>query len=214
VYTLIRRNEHLVLSNRWDSCIVNRLVFIILFIIPNLLLAQLPPHLLNPSAEFLEQEAINHECVYIKKNDAESRLSIYPFNKASIIKIISFEDDDLSDSIRTIGKEYVMTYSAQLETITLSGSQIEDLTDILYNNFYKGEIIYLTGAGCYNPHNAILFCDQQGKAFEFIEICFHCGNFELSSSKLTLGDGCSGKIDLLKDFFQQCGIKKGLAFND
>jgi len=64
---------------------------------------------------------------------------------------------------------------------------------------------------CYNPRNAILFKDKNGKVFEFIEICFECKRVRESSEKISLGQMCDQKLDMIKDIFKKAGIEYGIT---
>lgn len=100
-------------------------------------------------------------------------------------------------------------FSMIKEERTLTSIQIDELTNILYNITYKGDIFIISGTGCYNPRNAILFYDTGGHLLEFIELCFECSGSRLSSEQISLGDWCSQKSSLLKNFFLNAGIEIG-----
>ncbi|MDJ1481979.1 hypothetical protein QNI16_15870 [Cytophagaceae bacterium YF14B1] len=96
------------------------------------------------------------------------------------------------------------------DSLILSDSQINKLTDILYNYSYHNGRVMQTISLCYTPRHKIVFYNVQNKAFAFIELCFECQNEE-HSPKVQLGDFCSEKWDLLKNFFREIGITYGLA---
>jgi hypothetical protein len=157
-----------------------------------------------------QKEEDNHNCIETKKYTPEERMRFYPFDVSSTIKIVSF--DNLGDS--AMGHELPMKgdqvdFSRITEQKTLKREEIDQLTNILYNVSYKGDIFYLWGTGCYNPRNAILFYDSSGRLLEFIELCFECHKTRLSSDKISLGDLCDQKSDLLKSFFLTLGIEIG-----
>ena len=61
----------------------------------------------------------------------------------------------------------------------MTKTETNELTDILYNNFYKKLPNYGTLTQCFFPRNAILFLDKSGYLKEYILICFHCDSFWL-----------------------------------
>lgn len=71
----------------------------------------------------------------------------------------------------------------------------------------------MTVEECYNPRNAILFIDSQGKAFEFIEICFECERAITGSDKISLGGMCDQKMGMLKLFFKSNKVEYGITEN-
>lgn len=157
-----------------------------------------------------KKEEENHNCIETTKYAAEDRRRFYPFDTSVVVKLVSF--DNLKDSafehtLPMKGKE--VDFSRITEEKTLNKDQIDKLTNILYNVTYKGKIFTLSGAGCYNPRNAILFYDSSSHLLEFIELCFECYERRLSSEKISLGDWCNQKSDLLKSFFLAAGIEIG-----
>ncbi|RKR11604.1 hypothetical protein C8C83_3344 [Flavobacterium sp. 90] len=165
------------------------------------------------------------------KFDLSKRINSYPFNKASQIKIISYNlnsDGMTRVSSETYDKETGKTVtnleynigielprnnldSLSLENVTqikiLNLSQIEKLSDILYNtcsrlNINCSEII----RGCYLPRNAILFFDENGKVFEYLEICFECKTKE-TFGKIENLDLSDYMYNDLEKYFNNLGIK-------
>ncbi|PYF74055.1 DMP19 family protein [Pedobacter nutrimenti] len=151
-----------------------------------------------------------NECFNTSKYKPIQRLAIYPFNKVSSIKLISFKEDDLIP----VHKKRIDN-SKVLESCTLNTVQTNELTEILYNIGYNPDIKpilrLLSNYKCYEPRNGILFLDAAGKAFEFIEICFECHRTRASSKKVVQGIFCEDKFSLLKNFFQQAGIQYGTS---
>ena len=158
-----------------------------------------------------EKDKRNQNCVYTKKYSNIQRLQFYPFNKATEIKLVSF---DKPDSVIMGGelpmKNGVVDYSRLKEIKTIDKSQIDTLTDILFNRGYGGTFYSFSESTCYNPRNAILFVDSKGKTIGFIEICFECAGYRLSSKKIKAGNFCNQKYDYLKDFFATNGITFGV----
>lgn len=157
-----------------------------------------------------EKEEDNHNCIETSKYTPEERMRFYPFDISAVVKIVSF--DNMGDSAiahKLPMKADEIDFSRITEQKTLKKEEIDQLTNILYNVAYKGDIFYLTGTGCYNPRNAILFYDSSDHLLEFIELCFECHGKRLSSDKISLGDLCNQKSDLLKAFFEVHGIEIG-----
>ena len=162
-----------------------------------------------------DRDERNQNCFYKERYEANQRLQFYPFNKASEIKLVSF---DKPDSV-IIGGELPMKngsidYSKIREIKTISRSQIDTLTDILFNRNYGGRFYSFSKINCYYPRNAILFVNKRGNTFAFIEICFECSGYRLSSNKIKAGDFCNQKYDYLKDFFAANGIELGVKKED
>ena len=165
----------------------------------------------------LEREATNHKCVRKENKSFSVRLKNYPFNLAAQIQFVSFKgtidtseyhDLKMNDSLPRLND--TVCYSKLEEVKTITFSQADELTDILYNYGYAGQTSLGSFADCYLPRNAILFLNPQGKVFEFIEVCFECRKTEVSSKNISLGQMCDQKISMLKDLFRTVGIEYGV----
>ncbi len=136
------------------------------------------------------------------KFNLSKRINLYPFNKSSQIKIISYNlnfdgkievaaiTSDLlnkKNETNTTNLTYNIPFelprnnldSLSLENVTqiktLTIPQIEKVSDILYNTCSRlTSNCSETIRGCYFPRNAILFFDENDKVFEYLEICFEC----------------------------------------
>jgi hypothetical protein len=158
------------------------------------------------------KEEDNKNCIHKVRLTEIQRLKIYPYNIAKEIKLISFGDRD-SDEIggRLPIDNGQINYNEVREVISLSKSQIDSLTDIMYNFGYKGIFYTDEKRRCYTPRNAILFIDSNSKIFAFIELCFQCHGFRTSSEKVKTGDFCNQKYQMLKDFFNRNGVSYGAS---
>ena len=114
-------------------------------------------------------------------------------------------------------KNDTVVYSKLFEVKALTQTQVDTLTDLIYNYGYKLKYkpkgkVYFIGSimNCYNPRNAILFLDKEQKVFEFIEICFECDNTRESSKHVSLGTDCNQKLQLIKNLFRSVGIEFGV----
>lgn len=92
----------------------------------------------------------------------------------------------------------------------LKTEDLTTLTDILFGNKYQqAEIIGgIDKAGCYSPRNGIVFYNTQNVAIGFLEICFECHGFELTSEipfmKSTI---TNEELKIFKSLFTKNGIR-------
>lgn len=178
-------------------------------------LAKIPPQ--PPTKREMKLEERNHNCIKKNVTELSDRLKIYPFSLSSQIQFVSFPqgvyltDSDIfgEDSLIKINDEIL--YSKLNEIKTISYLEVDKLTDIFYNYGFRGKIYTMSLAGCYNPRNAILFLDNKGKIIEFIEICFECQRVSKSSDKVSLGEMCDQKLDMLFELFKEAGIEYGIT---
>jgi len=158
----------------------------------------------------METEERNHNCIKRVNRTFTARLNNYPFNVSTQIQFVSFIDStSIEDSLPRLND--TICYSKLKEVKTLTFAQVDKLTDIFYNYSFRGTTYIISEASCYNPRNAILFLDSRGKAFEFIEICFECSKIQESSEKISVGDLCDQKMDMLKKLFKKVGIEYGIT---
>lgn len=161
----------------------------------------------------MDEEERNHNCIKKKYTSLTSRLKRYPFNVSSKIQFASFEGDFYlldkeiiqQDSFPRINDRKL--YSKLTEVKTLTYLEVDKLTDIFYNYGFRGSIHVNIETACYNPRNAILFLDNNGEIVDFIEICFECHKARASSDKISLGDMCDQKLNMLFDLFKKVGIE-------
>lgn len=138
------------------------------------------------------------------------RIAKFPFNKATKVKIISYnlnfkknsgytppppppktKEDSIKltryyDSIKT-NKIFELreaidhsAFEGIQQSRTLTLSEISELTDVIYNTCEKYNIGFVSTRGCFFPRNAILLYDENDKVFAFFEICFECSGIESS----------------------------------
>lgn len=158
----------------------------------------------------IKDDKVNKNCFYLKRYTAKERLQFYPFNKAATIKLISFDNNDSSMFGGKLPlKNGGVDFERLREEETITQLQTDTLTDILYNWGYGGPFYSFSDPCCYNPRNAILFMDSSNKIIAFLEICFKCQHFRISSKKIKTGDFCNQKYELIRKFFLTCGIKWG-----
>jgi hypothetical protein len=194
------------------------LIFAICFYIhatAQLVLESLPDHTIKLTRKQAQREEDNHNCLHRNKYTLTERLAFYPFNKAEKIQLLSYDiqpgfngpDGAIKNKLPILHD--TICYSLLKETTALSKSDIDSLTDILFNVGYKGAIHIDSENMCFVPRNAIIFIDSAGNAFAYVEICFHCSRYESSNDNIQLGEFCNQKFNLLKSFFIKQGIKFG-----
>jgi hypothetical protein len=171
------------------------------------------------------------DCTFTKKYSIQQRLKKYPFFKASGIVAVSYhaEEPEPNTYINNDGKRvsldsawvrplaglHIKNGKIDTKTLTefaaLNKQQINALTNIIYNTDYriKDEIAGFSQGACFEPRNALIFLDRNGKAFDYIEICFECHNAKSLSQQIGIGTLCNQKYDLLKKYFISLGIKTG-----
>jgi hypothetical protein len=176
----------------------------------------LPPGV--PTQKQMKIERRNHECLHRQGKSFTLRLKNYPFNKAAQIKLVSFlhkTDKVKGDKFGELPKQNdTISYSQLHEVKTLTLTEIDKLTDILFNVGFRGPVSSESEISCYEPRNAILFLDKNGKTFEYIEICFGCEKTVVSSNKIIVGDICNQKFELIMKFFRSVGIMHGTSQSD
>lgn len=179
-----------------------------------------PPPFQLVSEEAAAKERRNHNCAKIANIPFASRIKKYPFNLSGQVQFIAFdglveisgegEVIFVDPEPRLIGVVDTTNPVGMKESRSLTLTQIDTLTGILYNYGFAGPVIGMATRGCYSPRNAIIFRDSNGKAFAFIEICFECLNTRESSEKISLGQMCDQKLSMLKDLFRKVGIRHGI----
>ena len=163
------------------------------------------------------------------------RIKNYPFNKASKIKIVSYNLDFAKDNgyepappppktkedsvklnefynrPRSIDfREIIKTQSEKgiVESKTLNLEEISKISHIIFNTCEKYLITMVSQSGCFFPRNAIVFYDENDKVFEIIEICFQCGNLEsYPSNFLDWKSICEFMYPELEKFFKSKGLQ-------
>lgn len=147
----------------------------------------------------------DQKCYYDGKLTESERRSIYPFNKAVSVAVLSF-DAKLG---RTPIDQDTIVHAKAKETVVLSTNELNRLTDVLYNYNYSKEtnLFSETTVGCYYPRHAIVFLDKSDKVISYIELCLECSQVKTSLPKESTGQFCEGKYDLLRAYFVSIGIR-------
>lgn len=188
---------------------------------------------------FFPLKSPHDDCISINKYTVAQRLKHYPFNKSAKIIAVSYHNvgggppneevlidtatgkiipsvkfDTLKYGLRVKNGE--LNPASIVETVVLNKNQINTLTNLIYNTDFrvKGNNGIDPGHMCFAPRNALLFVDQLGKIFDYLQICFACENYESKSGRINLGTGCYQKIKLAKKWFIDTGFQFGTIKKD
>lgn len=162
-------------------------------------------------AHIKKPNGLDENCMYVGKYSQEERMKKYPFSVADTVKLVSFR---YHDNVCPVKKDSIVIDSL-IEQVTLTKSQINQFTDILYNNTIKNygdpKAVHISSVReCDLPRNAVLFIDKTGILKSYVLICFHCERFEPSLEQKTwYGAFCDQKFELIRQFFISTGIKFG-----
>jgi hypothetical protein len=171
-------------------------------------IAQSPP----AAADKVPKGGYDRDCVRRDMYTEAQRLGFFPFNVADSIKLVSFRyhDNDypvLNDN--TKGDSLHYNADSLIEQRLLDRSEINQLTDILYNYGPKKDHHIGYENECFEPRNAVLFIDKTGRLKAYMLICFHCRHFESSGNSHWPWDNCGQKSEMIHQFFIKAGIKFG-----
>lgn len=145
------------------------------------------------------------------------RLQKYPFNLAHQIKLVSFDYDvvPIKDTIYynpiMPRLHYTICRTSFSEIKSLNYLQVDNLTNILLNYGYIRKPTIIEFTKCYEPRNGILFLNEKGKVFEFIEICFGCKRLTYSYNDKATNDFEKPKFKVLREFFVKNGLEYGIT---
>lgn len=163
-----------------------------------------------------------------KPTPFEIRIEKFPFNKATKVKVISYNLDfekepipepiPVNDSIaiekaknRKIPIKISEVISGNFNEIfqqkNLNISEIKELTNILYNTCGKYSSGLYSQNGCFFPRNAILFYDENDVIFAHLEICFQCVTRQENPENMLGTESLCNEMDgFLEEFFSKIGI--------
>lgn len=103
------------------------------------------------------------------------------------------------------------------EIVEIDKNQIDVLSNLMFNYMIKNPHKIKGGKDilCYTPRNAILFLDQNDKIISNLEICFECRQAYFfpdpyNTNELVSQENCYGRMELLRTFFENNGIKRGV----
>ena len=147
-----------------------------------------------------------YNCVLNGTLTKEERRNISHFKIAKKVKLISFSR---KVAIATPIDKNMLASRYLKDEITLTDSQIDELTEILYNyNYSTGLKLWTISHGsCYEPRHSIVFLNSSDKVFGYFEICFECRNATTLPAGENIGTFCADKYELLKDYFKSAGVQ-------
>lgn len=127
------------------------------------------------------------------------------FGRATKVQIVAFSNKVVT--ALPIDKNSI-AYKYIKETVTLTGEQIDKLTDVFYNYNYSDT---LTSRGsrhgsCYFPRHAVVLLDSLNRVLSYFEVCFECENHKIRPANEHFGEFCIGKYELLEGSFRSFGI--------
>ncbi|MFD0749836.1 hypothetical protein ACFQZS_06760 [Mucilaginibacter calamicampi] len=151
-------------------------------------------------------------CINTGRYNSTQRRKFIPFASSTAVTLISFRSD--YSPIKPVAvNNFSIDTKLVKESRQLTSSEIDSLTDILFNVGYSPVKLPFKlidpGFTCYEPRNAILFADAKGRITHYIEYCFECQKYYLSSSKIMNTEYCEQKYDMLRKFFLKSGITYG-----
>ena len=140
-----------------------------------------------------------YDCIY-KKNSKTDWTQKYPFANAEKIIWVSWKSEEKGrpKTIKDFTKDTIH-WEIFSDSISINSINEKKLTDILFNYKYTVKGKYDLSSSCYNPRDAILFLDKNGKLIDYVEMCFECTDYRLMTTKWKF-DFCDGKLDLLKKY--------------
>lgn len=166
--------------------------FLVLVLFPAIVNGQITP-----------KKGIDQNCIYNNKYSESQRLGFYPLNISDTVILISFRYHNNDYPV----KKGHMVRDSILEIRILNKTDIDRLTDILYNYTSNKQGNIRSTKSCFQPRNAILFIDRVGQVREYALISFSCDQFEISSNRIEKWDPCYQKSQMILRLFISAGIK-------
>ncbi|NDI98800.1 hypothetical protein GWA97_06900 [Flavobacterium sp. LaA7.5] len=82
----------------------------------------------------------------------------------------------------------------------------EVLTEKLYSYLFIEEcpMINIERSLCYEPRHAVIFYNEEDKAYGYIEVCLECG---ISEADFLHNEICDDRVADLEQIFRDAGIK-------
>ncbi|WP_267402520.1 MULTISPECIES: hypothetical protein [unclassified Chryseobacterium] len=169
-----------------------------------------------------------------KKFTINELINSFPLNKATKVKIISYNIDFPGpapippppigkDGDSTAIKKFIANqkFPITLENIigkedleginqnkTLNFKETVEFSKLLYNTCGKFQSGLREVTKCFFPRNAILFYDENDKVFETLEICFECHRMDYHSGKsMEVNYMCDNFYKNLEKYFQSKGLQ-------
>lgn len=124
------------------------------------------------------------------------------------IKLYNSIDYPVIDTISAFYRTYWI-YEIQ----ELNPNQVDSLSNLMFNYRLNKNLRYYSESGCgrcYQPRNAILFLDNQGKPIHVFEICFGCEKVKNYTRSPNKDITSCVNYNSYKAFFKQCNIHFGI----
>ena len=178
------------------------------------------------------QNKSNVECGFFGTKTVEQRNSIFPFNEAEKVLLISYPNAEeyhlkrkdsvgLSEYGYKIEKEFIFHDSLNVKLydatkiVELKNKTINELSNLMLNYDYKikanDTLLTISVVDCYTPRNAILFLDKNEKVVSVLEICFECIQYYLfpksKEFKDVLGLECDKRLVYFRKMFDDYGFE-------
>lgn len=144
----------------------------------------------------------------------QNYVSTFSLPDVEKIEIISYPDRQWWDTIATSRSGYVTVSESVVDgKLMVKASGIkdrvvldEDSKILLYKTLDSHNCPEILGETlCFNPRHNILFYNSKGKIISYIEICFQCSKIRVSEN--LENKVCENRVDELKTFFKEAGIK-------
>lgn len=161
------------------------------------------------------------DCGFTNKYSAQQRLAMYPFSRAVKVLAVSYKykgmDTEKNNDLNHPPKRGLYVNDEILDTTTLiekrilDARQIDQLTDLIFNTDYKKKWQFhsIDFGKCFEPRNALIFINSEGKVLDYLEICFECKQTYSRSEQFDIGILCNQKYELFSDYFKSIGIHYG-----
>ena len=163
------------------------------------------PVIVNGQITPKSKAGMDQNCVYNNKYSESQRLSFYPLNISDTVKLISFIYHINNYPV----KKGHLVRDSILEIRVLNKTDIDRLTDILFNYTSNKQGNIRSTRSCFQPRNAILFIDRIGLVREYALISFSCDQYEISSNRIEKWDPCYQKSQMILRLFISAGVKYG-----
>ena|SRR5690606_22402415 len=144
----------------------------------------------------------------------ENYLNKYPFDKAATIMIAEFIDAEfINDTMSAVTCREIPKFNNKVnvgkleKTIKIYKSDYQNLANIIFAKQLEVSDVKVSANDYYEHGYAILFFDESGNVFEYVQFCYNAKIIYLSFPRSQLENGDYSKFSLLKKLFLDNGIK-------
>lgn len=189
---------------------------------------QIPKHHLHtdrPKSILPDDKLYYRDCVFTHRYSIAQRLKKYPFSKAVKVLAVSYNDGLPNPDVIITTKKLkpngrlrsdihndTLDDKSLFEFKQLTSRQVNRLTNMIFNTDIKVhhnlDEYVATESMCFEPRNALVFIDKNGKVFDYVEICFQCKGTESKSRRIHI-ENCNQSLEMAKKFMIDLGIKFG-----